>query len=266
MHNTSDRRVRLRVPALIPLLLAAATALGAPPLDPPRQYEVRGQGSVTVSGPSCCGDTRFSGRFQAAYQIGSTGQVTLASLRVSLDDAEVDVHGGFLGLFSETVRLRCTALGAKHPALGWVSGSELHFPPGAVTLAGFAAEERLASGACAPATLQLDDARNSTTLRIAHDPVANRVELNATFSGALEGEPDAYVITFRSVGRFDNRPPVAQLQFETPASPQGINCPAVLQPNLGWVAEANSPAWSPGCDPAASTRTAPSAARATRTC
>ena len=241
MLTTSGRRARLRVAALVPALLGAVTAMAAPPLDPPRQYEVRGDGYATVSGPSCCGDTRFSGRFEAAYQISSAGQVALASLRVVLDDAEVDVHGGFLGLFSETVRLRCAALGAKRTALGWLSGNELHFPTGAIRVAGFSAQERLMTGACGPATLHLDEAGNAAPVQIVHDPVANRVELDATFSGTVEGESEPYAIRFRSTGRFTNRPPFAQLQFETPASPQGVNCPAVLQPNLGWVAEANSP-------------------------
>jgi hypothetical protein len=215
--------------------------MAAPPLDPPRQYEVRGEGYATIAGPSCCGETRFSGRFDAAYQVSSAGQVTLASLRVVLDDAEVDVPGGFLGLFSETVRVRCAALGAKRTALGWMSGGELHFPTGAIRLAGFAAQERLTSGACGPGTLHLDEAGNSSPVQILHDPVANRVELDATFNGTVEGESEPYVIRFRSTGHFTNRPPFAALQFETPAAPQGINCPAVLQPNLGWVAEANAP-------------------------
>jgi hypothetical protein len=42
-------------------------------------------------------------------------------------------------------------------------------------------------------------------------------------------------------GRFDNRPPWASMQFETPAAPQGAPCPAVSLPNLGYVAEANHP-------------------------
>ena len=242
MLTTSGRRARLRVAALVPTLLGGVAAMAAPPLDPPRQYEVRGDGYATISGASCCGDTRFSGRFEAAYQISSAGQVALASLRVVLDDAEVDVHAGFLGLFTETIRLRCAALGAEGPAVGWMSGNELHFPTGAVRVSGFSAEERLASGACGPATLELDDASNSAPVQVVHDPVANRVELDATFSGTVEGEAEPYEIRFRSTGRFTNRPPVAGLQFETAAAPQGIACPAVFQPNLGWVAEANAPA------------------------
>jgi hypothetical protein len=222
--------------AALVLALGAATAMAAPPLDPPRQYRVRGSGELTIAGPRCCGDTRFQGQFQAAYQIDSAGQVLLASLQLSLADNEVTVHDGFLGLFSETIRFRCTAFGAQQPALGYQSGNELRFPAGTVRVTGHGAEERLAGGACAPPSLRFDGT-NDALVRLVHEPAANRVQLNATFHGTADGE--SYAFTIRATGTFDNRPPVASMQFETPAAPQGVGCPAVYLPNQGFVAEAN---------------------------
>jgi hypothetical protein len=231
-------RVRFCASAAL-VVLGAAAAQAAPPLDPPRQYRVRGAGELTVAGPRCCGGTRFQGEFQAAYQIDTAGQVLLASLRLSVADNEVTVHDGFLGLFNETIRLRCTAFGAHHAAVGYVSGNELRFAAGTVRIVGHAAKERLAGGACGPQSLRLDGT-NDTLLRIVHDPAANRVRLDATFHGSADGE--SYAFTIRAAGTFDNRPPVASMQFETPAAPQGLGCPAVYVPNLGFVADANNPA------------------------
>jgi hypothetical protein len=162
--------------------------------------------------------------------------VLLASLQLSVADNEVTVHDGFLGLFSETIRLRCTAFGALRPAVGYQSGNELRFPAGTVRVTGHGAEARLAGGACAPPSLHFDGT-NDALLRIVHEPAANRVQLNATFHGGAEGE--SYAFTIHATGTFDNRPPVASMQFETPAAPQGLGCPAVSVPNQGFVAEAN---------------------------
>jgi len=221
------------------LVLGAAAATAAPPLDPPRQYAVSGAVEMTVAGPGCCGDARLPGRFQAAYQVASSGQVTLASLRIAIADTDLTVHDGLLGLFSETVRLRCTTFRERRPAVGALDGTDLVFPPGALALVGFASDARLPSGACGPDGLGLD-APGGSEVRIGHDPGANRVALDVTFTTILEGE--AYETRVRGSGTFDNRPPVARMQFETTASPQGIDCPAVYQPNVGWSAEANGPA------------------------
>lgn len=220
------------------LLLGAAAATAAP-LDPPRQYRVSGSVEMTIAGPGCCGDARMPGQFRAAYQVASSGQVTLASLRVSIADTDLTVHDGFLGLFSETVRLRCPTFRERRPAVGTLAGADLVFPSGALTLVGFASDARLPSGACGPAVLGLDSPSGSD-VRIGHDPAADRVELDVSFPTVLEGE--AYAVRLRGSGRFDNRPPVARMQFETAASPQGVECPAMYQPNLGWYAEANAPA------------------------
>ena len=48
MLTWSGRHARLRVAALVPPLLGAAAAMAAPPLDPPSQYEVRGDGYATI--------------------------------------------------------------------------------------------------------------------------------------------------------------------------------------------------------------------------
>jgi hypothetical protein len=220
-------------------VLGAAASMAAPPLDPPRQYEVRGTGYATIAGPHCCGDTRFTGRFDGAYQIASSGQALLTSLRFSLDDAEADVHDGFLGLFNQTIRLRCTALGLTSRASGMLVGGEIHFPSGVVALRGRASEERLADGSCGPPTLRLNEAANTVPLRLVHDPAGDRVSLDATFTGAAEG--GSYTVALRMTGQFDNRPPWASMQFETAAAPQGVGCPAVSVPNQGLVAEANHP-------------------------
>ncbi|MET0555292.1 MAG: hypothetical protein ABW221_19780 [Vicinamibacteria bacterium] len=236
MSTTSDR---LRFGVCFGFVLAAATAVADPPLDPPREYLARGRGHVTVSGPACCGDTRFSGRFEAAYQIDSAGRVALTQLGLVLDDTDVTVHDTFLGLFTETVRLRCAALGTRHAAFGSQSGNELHFPAGTVTLGGFSAESRLPDGACAPASLRLREATNDALVRFVHEPGADRVGFDGTFTSTAGG--DTYAVVFHATGTFDNRPPLASLQFDTPAAPQGLGCPAVYQPNVGWFAEANAP-------------------------
>ena len=236
MSTTSDR---VRFGLCFGFVLAAATAMADPPFDPSREYLARGRGYVTVSGPACCGDARFWGRFQAAYQIDSAGQVALTQLRLVLDDTDVTVHDTFLGLFTETVRLRCAAAATRHTAFGTQSGNELRFPAGALTIGGFSAESRLPDGACAAASLRLAEATNDAPVRFVHDPAADRVGFDATFSSTAGG--DTYVVVFHATGTFDNRPPLASLQFETPAAPQGLGCPAFYQPNVGWIAQANAP-------------------------
>jgi hypothetical protein len=236
MSTTSDR---VRFGLCFGLVLAAATVRADPPFDPPREYLARGRGHVTVSGPACCGDTRFWGGFEAAYQIDSAGRVALTQLALVLDDTDVTVHDTFLGLFTETVRLRCAALSTRRAAFGSQSGNELRFPAGAVTIGGFSAEARLPGGGCAPATLRLQEATNDAAVRFVHEPAADRIGFDGTFTSASGG--DTYVVVFHATGTFDNRPPLASLQFETPAAPQGLGCPAVYQPNVGWFAEANAP-------------------------
>src|SRR5689334_1183122 len=95
--------------ALAAALCGVAWTAGAatPPLAPSQQYQVRGQGYATVGGPHCCGDTRFTGRFEAVYEIDALGQARLASLRLGLDDADVVVRDGFLGLFDTRIHVRC---------------------------------------------------------------------------------------------------------------------------------------------------------------
>jgi hypothetical protein len=236
MSTTSDR---VRFGLCFGFVLAAATAVADPPFDPPREYLARGRGHVTVSGPACCGDARFWGRFQAAYRIDSAGQVALTQLALVLDDTDVTVHDTFLGLFTETVRLRCAAVSTRHAAFGSQSGNELSFPAGAVTIGGFSAQSRLSDGGCGPASLRLQEATNDVAVRFVHEPATDRVGFDGTFTSTSGG--DTYVVVFHASGRFDNRPPLASLQFETPAAPQGLGCPAVYQPNVGWFAEANAP-------------------------
>lgn len=235
----TSARVRSGGGAALAVVLGAAASTAAPPLDPPRQYEVRGTGYATITGPHCCGDTRFTGRFDGAYQVTSSGAATLTSLRFSLDDAEVDVHDGFLGLFNQTIRLRCTALGLRARAAGALVGGEVRFPADTVALRGRASEARGADGACGPPVLLMDDAVNTAPLRLVHDPAGDRVSLDASFTDEAEG--GTYTVALRMTGRFDNRPPWASMQFETASAPQGLGCPAVSLPNLGLVAEANHP-------------------------
>lgn len=235
----TSARVRSGGGAALVVVLGAAASMAAPPLDPPRQYEIRGTGYATIAGPHCCGDTRFTGRFDGAYQIDSSGEVLLTMLRFTLDDTEADVHDGFLGLFNQTIRLRCTALGLRARAYGSLVGGEVRFPAAAVALRGRASEERAADGGCGPATLLLEDALNTVPLRLVHDPAGDHVSLDATFTEVSDG--GTYTVAFHMTGGFDNRPPWASMQFETAAAPQGIGCPAVSLPNQGLVAEANHP-------------------------
>lgn len=236
MHTSA--RVRTGLAAALAAALAAGAATAAPPLDPPRQYSVSGSGEMAVSGPGCCGDARFLGDFRAAYQVDSAGNALLTSLHLSVADTDATVRGGFLDLFSETLRLRCTTLGSHGTAAGFLAGSEVRFPAGAVRIVGYSSEQRSPDGACGDPTLHFDGS-NVSLLRLVHEPAADRVGLDATFDSVAYGE--TYTITFRATGTFDNRPPLASLQFETAAAPQGLGCPAVYQPNQGFVAEANHP-------------------------
>lgn len=222
------------------LLALAGAASAGPPLDPPRQYVVHGQGALTVDGPRCCGDARLHAEFRAAFQVESSGRATLAGL--DLDVADIDLSfPGFLGLFAHTVPLRCAALGLAAPAEGWSDGAGgLAFAPGKLALRGQAAHARHADGACDAAELMLAGA-NDTTLTAGHDPWLDRFTLDATFPVVIEGETHA--LTLRAQGRYTNRPPYAWLDVLTPASPQG-GCPAFWYlDGQTWelAAEANHP-------------------------
>ncbi len=225
MVRSTTRRGPVRALCTLAVLLAAATAVveASPPLDPAREYQVRAEGAMTVSGPRCCGATRFTGRLEASYAIRSSGQATLAGLRFALDDASAVVHDGFLGLFSQRIHLRCASVASTGAALGVFDGVDtIRFAAGAVALAGASAEERDAAGACADPTLALE-ATNDVPAVLRHDPAHDRFALVGSFRAVIEGE--TYVFNVDAAGPFDNRPPVAGLAIETPAMPQG-GCPA----------------------------------------
>ncbi len=242
---STNTRLRAWPPGFAPLLCVAAIAAGpaaaVTPLDPPQQFLVQGTGALRVSGPHCCGATRLTGRFDARYQITSSGAVTLAGLSLQLDDADVVVEDGFLGLFNQRIQLRCGNAATRDAGLGVrASATSLKFAPGALTLDGLASEGRAADGACVAPTLELAAANNSEVL-VTHDPTANRFALSTTFHTTLAD--GGYDLLLDLVGRFTNRPPRAVLDILTPQNPQG-GCPAFSRWNGQlWerVAEANDP-------------------------
>jgi hypothetical protein len=230
--------------ALLGALAAPAASAADAPLAPARQYQVRGTGSATVSGSRCCGDTRFTGRFEAAYEIDPSGAARMTALRVALDDIDVLVHDGFLGLFSQHVEVRCASAGNAGVAAGALADpTHVKFPPGALALAGVSSEGRLGDGSCAAPTISFSSL-NDVEVQVLHDPAADVFGLTGTFGTAIAGE--TFSLALRLDGRFVNRPPQASLALRRLGEPwpQG-GCPAFWRWNGQlWelVAEANTPA------------------------
>lgn len=223
-------------------LAAVGAAAADAPLAPARQYLVRGAGSATVAGSRCCGDTRFSGRFEAAYEVDPSGAARLTALRVALDDADVIVHDGFLGLFSARASLRCASAANAATAFGATAdATHLKFPPGALTIAGVSSEERFPDGTCADPTIEFGSV-NDVEVQVLHDPAADRFGLSGSFATTVSGE--GFTLALQLDGRFVNRPPQASLALRRLGEPwpQG-GCPAFWRWNGQlWeqVAEANT--------------------------
>jgi hypothetical protein len=230
--------------ALFALTLAAAGAANAePPLAPARQYMVRGEGHGTVAGPHCCGDTRFTGRFEASYTVDDAGVARLGGLRIAFHDADVVVHDGFLGLFSSRASLRCASARSDTEATGWLDGpNRIKFPAGAVSFAGVSSEGRHPDGTCHDPTIAFSGASNAPAA-VTHDPVGDRFALEGTFATTIEG--DAYALRLRLDGSYANRPPVADFVLRPHGDPwPQSGCPTVPYWNgQQWetVAEANDP-------------------------
>lgn len=224
-------------------LAGGAAAAATTPLDPPRQYLVRGNGNATVSGAHCCGDSRFTGRFEAAYQVASSGAAQLTALRIALDDIDVVVHDGFLGLFSTRAAVRCAAASNTVPAAGGTSApTMLKFPAGTVKLFGQSSATRFADGACDDPSIDFQGT-NDVDVQVVHDPGANRFALDGTFHVDVEGT--LYTLALNLAGGYTNRPPQATLALRPLGAPypQG-GCPAYQRWNgqlWEWVAEANHP-------------------------
>ena len=225
--------------------LAWPAAAPAAPLDPPAAYQVRGEASMTIRGPQCCGDARFTGRFEGAYSLTSAGEAILSSLRVEWDDRDVLVTDGVLDWFSSRARLRCpsanlTAL-AHGALLGPASGpAQLSFAAGAVKFGAASAEAREKDGTCAAITLTLDT-ENGTPVLLTHDPLGNRFTFAGAFLTAIDG--DTYALNVSLAGSYANRPPRSRIAFLAKDLPQG-GCPARWYGNeqFGeWVADANDP-------------------------
>jgi hypothetical protein len=238
--------IRLRVAAAVVAALAigrAQPARAAGPLDPPEPYRTRGTVELTIEGPGCCGDVPVTGRFEADYALEPGGGVTLRRLGLSLDDANLVVRDGFLGLFSERILLRCGQFGLRDLARGSVAGADvLKFPAGAVKLSGRAARSREADGLCSAPTLSMTG-ENSAEVLLTHRPGADEIALAATL--ALEADGATYTMRIAGEGRFVNRPPQAALAFRYPDGtyPQG-GCPAFWHWNgqqHELLAEANGP-------------------------
>ncbi len=221
--------------------LSVASAHAAP-LAPARQYLVRGLGTATVTGARCCGDTRFTGHFEAAYAVTAAGGVQLTALRMAFDDADVLVHDGFLGLFSARASLRCGAASNASVGNGSLADpTHLKFAPGALALGGVSSEERYADGSCADPTIEFAGT-NDVEVQALHDPAGDRFALSGTFASVLAGE--TFALGLQLDGRFVNRPPQASLALRRLGEPwpQG-GCPAFWRWNGQlWelVAEANT--------------------------
>jgi hypothetical protein len=242
-------RLRIRPGAALFVLGLVAGAgdeglRAAPPLDPPEQYRAYGDALVTIDGPSCCGGVPLTATFEAAYEVDSAGGAVLKDLRLAIDDANVVVRGGFLGLFSERILLRCGGIRLTAHAHGSVAAPDrLELPPGSVELWMMAAESREPDGACPPPTLSFGGS-NSSVVRVTHKPGEDFVDLDATTIFDADGSP--YTMHMTGTGRFQNRPPRAALAFRYPDGtfPQG-GCPAFWYWNGQQdeqVAEANGPA------------------------
>jgi hypothetical protein len=215
----------------------------ATPLDPAESYRVRGEAAVTIEGAQCCGGAPLMGTFEASYDVESGGAATLRRLVIGLEDTNVVVHGGFLGLFSERIFVRCGSVGLDGVALGTRAAPDrIDFAPGSVSLHAAAAESREPTGDCAEVTLS-GQGVNTSILRVTHKPNDDTIGLEATTVVDAEGVP--YTVHISATGRYTNRPPRAALAFRSPDGtvPQG-GCPAFSYWNgqqFEPVAEANGP-------------------------
>lgn len=217
----------------------------AAPLDPPADYRVQGTGEMYVRGSRCCGDTRFTGRFEGAYSISSSGAVMLNSLRIEWDDRDIVVSDGFLGLFSTRVALRCPSANLNTVALGALVGpaggpAQLRFMPGVLDFGGASAEERDKDGACGATTLTLASENNAPVL-LTHQPASDHFSFAGRFLTPIEGE--TYALDLSLVGSYSNRPPESHVSLLSKEFLQGL-CPARQVWNgqqWEWVADANDP-------------------------
>lgn len=229
-----------------PLLwfLAISPAQGSAALDPPDAFVARGDAVATVSGPGCCGDTQFTGRFWLAYELSSSGEARLTRLTFELDDRDVFVRGGFLDLFTERIAIRCGGGSSTALATGGRDGADhLIWPAGTIRVAGGFSDERQPSDSCLDEGT-LFQAVNSADVRLVHRPAEDRLDLDGSFDAVLGG--GGYVLHLQGRGRFENRPPQARLAFRylDGKYPQE-GCPAYWRQNENkvWeeVAEATSP-------------------------
>lgn len=224
MNRTRCRRLAAALVAAL-ALARAAPAIAATPLDPAEAYRVRGEAVVTIEGPQCCGGVPLMGTFEASYDVESGGAATLRRLALGLEDTNVIVRGGFLGLFSERIFVRCGSVGLDAGASGTRAAPDrIDFAPGSVRLQTSAAESRDPTGDCAEVTLS-GQGVNTAVLQVTHKPNDNTVRLEATTVVDAEGVP--YIVRISGAGRYTNRPPRAALAFRSPDGtvPQG-GCPA----------------------------------------
>jgi hypothetical protein len=225
--------------------LAWPAAAPAAPLDPPADYRVQGAGEMYVRGSRCCGDTRFTGHFEGAYSLTSSGEVILNSLRVEWDDRDIVVTDGFLGLFSTRVALRCPSANQSSVARGTLLGpargpAQLRFMPGVLKFGGASSEERDKDGACGLTTLTLASENNAPVL-LTHEPLRNRFAFTGRFLTPIEGE--TYALDLNLTGSYANRPPESHVSLLSKEFTQG-SCPARQVWNgqqWEWVANANDP-------------------------
>jgi hypothetical protein len=173
------------------------------PLDPAESYRVRGEAAVTIEGAQCCGGAPLMGTFEASYDVESGGAATLRRLVIGLEDTNVVVHGGFLGLFSERIFVRCGSVGLDGVALGTRAAPDrIDFAPGSVSLHAAAAESREPTGDCAEVTLS-GQGVNTSILRVTHKPNDDTIGLEATTVVDAEGVP--YTVHISGTGRYTNR-------------------------------------------------------------
>jgi hypothetical protein len=225
--------------------LAGSSAAQPALLDPPAAYRVTGEAAMRVRGPQCCGDTRFTGRFEGAYSLTSSGEAIMSSLRVEWDDRDILITDGVIDLFSTRATLRCPSANLTTPAHGTLLGppggpAQLQFAAGQLKFGAAAAEGREKNGACGAATLALDT-ENSTPVLLTHDPQGDRFGFTGSFATSIEG--DSYALGVSLVGSYANRPPQSRIAFLAKDLPQG-GCPARWYRNgqyWEWVADANDP-------------------------
>ena len=223
--------------------LAWPAVAAAQLLDPPADYRVQGTAEMYVHGSRCCGDTRFAGRFDGAYSVTSSGDVVLSSLRLELDDRDIVVTDGFLGLFSTRVALRCPSGALTELAHGRLLGAaggpgRLQFDVGTLKFGAASSENRDKDGSCDAPTLELD-AQNNAPVLLTHYPLLNQFAFTGHFTTTISG--DSYSLDLNLAGSYSNRPPVATVALLTPGVPQG-GCPARQRWNgqqWEWVADAN---------------------------